>query len=187
MKTDVILAGFGGQGMLLIGKILSEAAMTVGKEVCWLPSYGPEMRGGTANVTVTISDEPVGSPVVSKPEGAAVMNQPSLEKFGPAIIPGGLLIVNESLVTVRFDREDIDVMYLPANDLANSINAKRSPNIVVLGAYIGMSKVIDPEAVREQVGAQFARKPKIAELNLKAFQLGLDAAEKFLAAKGKES
>ncbi len=186
MKSDVVLAGFGGQGMLLIGKILSEAAMTEGKEVCWLPSYGPEMRGGTANVTVTISDEPVGSPVVSKPVGAAVMNQPSLEKFGPAIVPGGLLIINESLVTIRYDREDIDVMYLPANDLANSINAKRSPNIVVLGAYVGVTKVVDPDAVREQVKAQFANKPKIAELNLQALQLGFDAAEQFLAKK-KES
>ena len=185
MKTDVILAGFGGQGMLLIGKLLSEAAMTEGKQVCWLPSYGPEMRGGTANVTVTISDEPIGSPVVSNPVAAAVMNQPSLEKFGPAILPGGLLIINESLVRIRFDREDIDVMYLPANDLANSIKAKRSPNIVMLGAYVALSSVVDPDAVREQVRGQFAHKPKVADLNLQAFQLGFDAARKHLTERGK--
>ncbi len=187
MKTDVILAGFGGQGMLLIGKLLSEAAMTEGKEVCWLPSYGPEMRGGTANVTVTISNEPIGSPVVSTPAAAAVMNQPSLEKFGPIILPGGQLIINESLVKVRFDRDDIDVMYLPANDLANSIKAKRSPNIVVLGAHVALSNVVDPDAVREQINHQFGHKPKIAELNLQAFQLGFDAAREHLMARGKGS
>jgi 2-oxoglutarate ferredoxin oxidoreductase subunit gamma len=185
MKTDVILAGFGGQGMLLIGKLLSEAAMTEGKEVCWLPSYGPEMRGGTANVTVTISNEPIGSPVVSSPMAAAVMNQPSLEKFGPAILPGGQLIINESLVKVRFERDDIDVMYLPANDMANEIKAKRSPNIVVLGAYVALSSVVDPDAVRDQVRGQFAHKPKIAELNLQAFQLGFDAARAHLSERGK--
>ncbi|RLB62832.1 MAG: 2-oxoacid:ferredoxin oxidoreductase subunit gamma [Deltaproteobacteria bacterium] len=185
MKTDVILAGFGGQGMLLIGKLLSEAAMTEGKEVCWLPSYGPEMRGGTANVTVTISNEPIGSPVVSTPTAAAVMNQPSLEKFGPAIVPGGQLIINESLVKVRFERDDIDVMYLPANELANEIKAKRSPNIVVLGAYVALSNVVDPDAVREQVQGHFAHKPKIAELNLQAFQLGFDAARTHLTERGK--
>ncbi len=185
MKTDVILAGFGGQGMLLIGKLLSEAALSEGKEVCWLPSYGPEMRGGTANVTVTISNEPIGSPVVSTPVAAAVMNQPSLEKFGPVIVPGGQLIINESLVKIRFDRDDIDVMYLPANDLANEIKAKRSPNIVVLGAYVALSSVVDPDAVREQVRGQFAHKPKIAELNLQAFQLGFDAARKHLSERGK--
>lgn len=179
MKTNVILAGFGGQGMLLIGKLLSLAAMDEGKEVCWLPSYGPEMRGGTANVTVTISDDPIGSPVVSTPEAAAVMNQPSLEKFAPAIVPGGLLIVNESLVKVRSDRTDIAVMYLPANDLANGIGAKRSPNIVVLGAYVALTNVVGEASVHEQIRHQFGRKPQIAELNLRALQLGIDAAHDF--------
>ena len=179
MKTDVILAGFGGQGMLLIGKLLSLAAMGEGKEVCWLPSYGPEMRGGTANVTVTISDEPIGSPVVSTPAAAAVMNQPSLEKFGPALVKGGLLIVNESLVKVKADREDISVMYLPANDLANGIGAKRSPNVVVLGAYVALTGVVSEASVHEQIRHQFGRKPQIAELNLRAFQLGVDAARDF--------
>jgi 2-oxoglutarate ferredoxin oxidoreductase subunit gamma len=186
MKTDVILAGFGGQGMLLIGKLLSLAAMDEGKEVCWLPSYGPEMRGGTANVTVTISDDPIGSPVVSTPSVAAVMNQPSLEKFGPALVKGGLLIVNESLVKVRADREDISVMYLPANDLANGIGTKRSPNIVVLGAYVALTGVVGEASVHDQIRHQFGRKPQIAELNLRAFQLGVDAARDFVKKSGRK-
>ena len=176
MKHDVVLAGFGGQGMLLIGKLLSLAAMDEGKEVSWVPSYGPEMRGGTANVTVTIADEPIGSPVTNTPQASAVMNQPSLEKFGPAIVPGGTLIVNSSLVKMRFDREDIDVMYLPANDLANGIGAKRSPNVVVLGAYVGLTGVVTPESIHHQLEYQFGRKPKVLEINLQAFQLGYDAA-----------
>jgi 2-oxoglutarate ferredoxin oxidoreductase subunit gamma len=144
------------------------------------------MRGGTANVTVSISDAPIGSPVVSKPQAAAVMNQPSLEKFGPAIVPGGLLIINSSLVKVRFDRADIDVMYLPANDLANSIGAKRSPNIVVLGAYAALTGYVNPDHIRDQIEEQFGKKPKVAELNLRAFQLGYDAAAQHLAEQGKK-
>ncbi len=185
MKTDVVLAGFGGQGMLLIGKLLSLAAMEESKEVCWLPSYGPEMRGGTANVTVTIADGPIGSPVVSTPCAAAVMNQPSMEKFGPALVSGGLLIVNSSLVKVRFDRDDIDVMYLPANDLANSIGANRSPNVVVFGAYVALSGAVSPGSARDQIQHQFGRKPKVVEINLRAFQLGYDAAVEFLNSRGK--
>ena len=180
MKSDVVLAGFGGQGMLLIGKLLSLAAMEEGKEVCWLPSYGPEMRGGTANVTVTVADDPIGSPVVNTPCAAAVMNQPSLEKFGPALVPDGLLIVNSSLVTMRYDREDITVMYLPANDLANSIGATRSPNVVMFGAYVALSGVVSPSSAHHQIEYQFGRKPKIVEINLKAFQLGYDAAVEYL-------
>ncbi len=183
MQTDVVLAGFGGQGMLLIGKLLSLAAMEEGKEVCWLPSYGPEMRGGTANVTVTVADGPIGSPVVNSPKAAAVMNQPSLEKFGPALLPGGKLIVNSSLVKIRFERDDIDVMYLPANELANSIGATRSPNVVVLGAYTALSGVVDAESVRHQLEYQFGRKPKVLDINLKAFQLGFDAATEYMAEK----
>lgn len=185
MRTDVVLAGFGGQGMLLIGKLLSLAAMEEGKEVCWLPSYGPEMRGGTANVAVTIADGPIGSPVVNEPLAAAVMNQPSMEKFGPAIQPRGLLIVNSSLVKVTFDREDIDVMYLPANDLANSIGATRSPNVVVFGAYVALSGVVAPESALNQLEYQFGRKPKVVEINLQAFQLGYDAGSKFLTDQGR--
>ncbi len=185
MKRDVVLAGFGGQGMLLIGKLLSLAAMDEGKEVTWVPSYGPEMRGGTANVTVTIADEPIGSPVNAHPWSSAVMNQPSLEKFGPALQPGGLLIINSSLVPMRFEREDIDVMYLPANELANSIGATRSPNVVVFGAYVCLSDTVSYASARAQLAHQFGHKPKVLDINLHAFQLGWDAAAEFLVAQGR--
>ena len=185
MQSEVVLAGFGGQGMLLIGKLLSLAAMKERREVTWVPSYGPEMRGGTANVTVTIADGPIGSPVTSRPTAAAVMNQPSLEKFGPAIIEGGTLIVNSSLVKVRCGREDIDVMYLPANELANGIGARRSPNVVVLGAYVGLTGVVAKDSAVEQVEHEFSRKPKMAEINRQAFQLGYDAAMEHLKSLGK--
>jgi 2-oxoglutarate ferredoxin oxidoreductase subunit gamma len=185
MKRDVVLAGFGGQGMLLIGKLLSLAAMEEGKEVTWVPSYGPEMRGGTANVTVTIADEAIGAPVSAHPWSAAVMNQPSLEKFGPAIEPGGLLVINSSLVPVRFEREDIDVMYLPANDLANGIGATRSPNVVVFGAYVCLSDAVSYASARAQLEHQFGRKPKVLDINLHAFQLGWDAAAEFLISHGR--
>lgn len=186
MKSDVVLAGFGGQGMLLIGKLLSLAAMVEGKEVSWVPSYGPEMRGGTANVQVTISDERIGSPVTSTPAAAAVMNLPSVEKFGPAIVPGGTLIINSSLVKSRYERDDIDVMYLPANELANSIGATRSPNVVMFGAYVAMLGLVSPESARDQIEHQFGRKPKVLAINLEAFQLGYDAASAFMTEQGRE-
>ena len=186
MKSDVVLAGFGGQGMLLIGKLLSLAAMVEGKEVSWVPSYGPEMRGGTANVQVTISDEPIGSPVTSHPAAAAVMNLPSVEKFGPSIVPGGTLIINSSLVKSRYERDDIDVMYLPANELANSIGATRSPNVVMFGAYVALLGLVSPESARDQIEHQFGRKPKVLEINLEAFQLGYDAASAFMTEQGRE-
>ncbi len=185
MKRDVVLAGFGGQGMLLIGKLLSLAAMEEGKEVTWVPSYGPEMRGGTANVAVTISDTPIGSPVNSTPWSAAVMNQPSLEKFGPAIQSGGLLVINSSLVPITFERDDIDIMYLPANKLANSIGATRSPNVVVLGAYVCLTGCVSFDSAAHQLEHQFGRKPKVLEINIQAFQLGWDAAAAYLAEQGK--
>ena len=185
MKTDVVLAGFGGQGMLLIGKLLSLAAMEEGKEVSWVPSYGPEMRGGTANVTVTLSDVPIGSPVTNTPMAAAVMNQPSLEKFGPMILSGDQLIINSSLVKTTYERDDIEIMYLPANALANSIGATRPPNVVVLGAYVALSGVVSAESARHQLEYQFGRKPKVLDLNLEAFQLGYDAAAEFLESQGK--
>ena len=185
MKRDVVLAGFGGQGMLLIGKLLSLAAMDEGKEVTWVPSYGPEMRGGTANVAVTISDEPIGSPVTATPWSAAVMNQPSLEKFGPVLLPGGLLIINSSLVPVTFERDDIDIMYLPANKLANSIGATRSPNVVVMGAYVCLTGCVSYGSATHQLEYQFGHKPKVLEINVQAFQLGWDAAVAYLAQRGK--
>ena len=123
MQRDVIMAGFGGQGILLIGKMLAYAGMHEGKEVSWLPSYGPEMRGGTANCTVVISDKPVGSPVIRSPRAVVAMNLPSLEKFEPDIREGGLLLINSSLINRGPERDDLTVVEIPANELASELGA----------------------------------------------------------------
>ncbi|MBW1642885.1 MAG: 2-oxoacid:acceptor oxidoreductase family protein, partial [Deltaproteobacteria bacterium] len=118
MQKDVMFAGFGGQGILLMGKILALAAMDEGREVTWVPSYGAEMRGGTANCNVVISDRPIGSPVIRNPMHLVVMNRPSLEKYGPLVRPKGVVLINSSLVTADTGREDIDELTVSANDIA---------------------------------------------------------------------
>ncbi|HUU03793.1 MAG TPA: 2-oxoacid:acceptor oxidoreductase family protein [Myxococcota bacterium] len=170
--TEVLMAGFGGQGMLLSGKLLAYAAMQKGLEVSWLPSYGPEMRGGTANVTVCISDKPVGSPYISKPQALLVMNQPSLEKFGPRVKPGGLIVVNTTLVPIKANRPDCTVIYIPANDLAKKVGTARAANLVMLGVYIGFTRVVDKDAAAAMIKKQFAKKAKFIPANIAAFEAG---------------
>ena len=125
MQTEIIIAGFGGQGVLFGGQLLTYAAMDEGKEVTWIPSYGPEMRGGTANCTVVISDEEIGSPMVSNPQAAIVMNLPSLDKYEPLIKPGGVLVINESMVDRKPVRKDIKVVMLKANDIAEKLGDRQ--------------------------------------------------------------
>ena len=179
--TEVLMAGFRGQGMLLSGKLLAYAAMSKGMEVSWLPSYGPEMRGGTANVTVCISDRPVCSPYSSSPLALLVMNQPSLEKFGPRVKPGGLIVVNSSLVPVSADRDDCTVITIPANDLAAQAGTARAANLVMLGAYVGWSGVVDKATTIRMIEKEFAKKAKFIPANLAAFKVGF---EEGLKAKG---
>ena len=145
--TEVLMAGFGGQGMLLAGKMLAHAAMTQGLEVSWLPSYGPEMRGGTANVTVCISEHPIGSPLITNPRGLLVMNQPSLEKFAPKVRPGGVIVINTSLVPTDAERDDCQVVKLPARALAEAAGTDRAANFVMLGTYIGASQAIPAKTI----------------------------------------
>ncbi len=140
MQNDVIMAGFGGQGVLLIGKMLAYAGMHEGKEVSWLPSYGPEMRGGTANCTVVISDRPVGSPVIRSPRAVLAMNLPSLDKFEPDVRPGGLLLINTSLIARKSTRDDVTIIDVPANEIANELGNPRGANMVALGAYLGATE-----------------------------------------------
>jgi 2-oxoglutarate ferredoxin oxidoreductase subunit gamma len=137
MQRDVIMAGFGGQGILLIGKMLAYAGMHAGKEVSWLPSYGPEMRGGTCNCTVVISDKPVGSPVIRSPRAVVAMNLPSLEKFEPDLREGGLLLINSSLISRGPERDDVTVVEVPANEIATELGNPRGANMVALGADRG--------------------------------------------------
>jgi 2-oxoglutarate ferredoxin oxidoreductase subunit gamma len=171
-SAEVLMAGFGGQGMLLSGKLLAYAAMSKNMEVSWLPSYGPEMRGGTANVTVCISDKPVGSPYISAPQALLVMNQPSLIKFAPQVKPGGLIVVNSSLVPIKADRNDCSVVYIAANELAKKAGTTRAANLVMLGAYVGWTGIVDKETTIKMIEKQFAKKAKFIPANVAAFHAG---------------
>ncbi len=182
MHNDVIIAGFGGQGVLLIGKMLAYAGMREGKEVSWLPSYGPEMRGGTANCTVVISDRPVGSPVVERPRAAVVLNLPSLEKFEPAVKEGGLLLVNSSLIERRAERSDVVEVRIPANEIANELDNPRGANMVAFGAYLGATGAVSMETAEEIIRETFSSKPRFIDANLEAFRRGHALGEE--AAKG---
>jgi 2-oxoglutarate ferredoxin oxidoreductase subunit gamma len=171
-STEILMAGFGGQGMLLSGKLLAYCAMSKNMEVSWLPSYGPEMRGGTANVTVCISNKPVGSPYISSPKVLLVMNQPSLEKFGPKVKAGGLIIVNSSLVPIKSDRDDCNVIYIEANKLAQTAGTVRAANLVMLGAYVGYTKIVEKDLVVKMIEKEFKKKPKFVPANIAAFKAG---------------
>lgn len=184
MKPDeILMAGFGGQGMLLSGKLLAHAAMEEGGEVSWLPSYGPEMRGGTANVTVVVSDKPVASPFLVSPRSLLVMNRPSLDKFASRVRPGGLIIVNRSLIPIDTDRKDCRVLYIEANEIATKAGTARAANLVMLGAYVGMTDTVKRESVETAIREEFSTKPKFIEANLSAFRKGVDAG---LAGRGGE-
>jgi 2-oxoglutarate ferredoxin oxidoreductase subunit gamma len=172
MQNDVVMAGFGGQGILLIGKMLAYAGMREGKEVSWLPSYGPEMRGGTANCTVVISDRPVGSPVIRSPKAVVAMNLPSLDKFEPDIRPGGLLLVNTSLIDRKAKRSDLTVIEVPANEIANELGNPRGANMVALGAYLGATEAVSLDAIIEVIRETFAAKPAVIDINITALKRG---------------
>jgi 2-oxoglutarate ferredoxin oxidoreductase subunit gamma len=174
--TNVLMAGFGGQGMLLAGKILAHAAMAEGKEVSWLPSYGPEMRGGTANVTVCIGDRPIASPLVTQPRALLVMNLPSLEKFAPRVRPGGLIVVNTSLVHRDPKREDCTVVGVDARHVAGLAGSERAANFVMLGAYVAASGVVGADSVEREIAGEFTgAKARHVPANVAAFQAGCDA------------
>jgi 2-oxoglutarate ferredoxin oxidoreductase subunit gamma len=174
MQNDVIMAGFGGQGILLIGKMLAYAGMHEGKEVSWLPSYGPEMRGGTCNCTVVISDRPVGSPVIRSPRAVLAMNLPSLDKFEGDVRPGGLLLINSSLINREPARTDLTVVKVPANEIANSLGNPRAANMVALGAYLGATGAVAIAEVEAVVRETFSAKPQLVDINLLALQRGVE-------------
>ncbi len=160
MTEQIIIAGFGGQGVLTLGQLIAYAGMTEGNNVSWLPSYGPEMRGGTANCNVIVSSQPVASPVVTEADAVIVMNKPSLEKYESYIKPGGSLFINTSLIDKKATRTDINVYGIPANDIAAKAGNSRVANIVMLGAYLKVSgallrKSID-EAVKNMLGKKKA-------------------------------
>jgi len=172
MEFDIILAGFGGQGVMLIGKMIAYAAMHEGKEVSWLPSYGPEMRGGTANCTVVVSDMPVGSPVVQSPHALVAMNLPSLDRFEDTVRPGGVVLVNTSLINRDVRRKDVLAVKVPTTEVAMELGNVRAANIVALGAFVGATGLVSLEEVEKVVAENFASKPKAVELNLAAVRKG---------------
>ncbi len=177
MQSEVMFAGFGGQGILLSAKMLAHAAMEEGREVVWIPSYGPEMRGGTAYCMVIMSDRPIGSPIVKNPQHLVAMNRPSLEKFAPVVKPGGVVLINSTLIPVRSERDDVDEMAIPVNDLALEAGSVRSANVVALAAFAARSGVVSLDALRQAVEQEFARKAKLIPLNMDAFDRGVRAAE----------
>jgi len=177
MQVEAVFAGFGGQGVLLAGKILAETGMELGKEVVWLPSYGPEMRGGTANCTVIIADVPIASPIVTNPRDLVVMNRPSLEKFGPTLKPGGIVIINTSLIPVKPNRSDLVTVDVPANQIAIDAGTGKAANMVMLGAYVGATGIVPYEALMEQAKHEFAKKPKLVPVNVKCLEGGYRLGE----------
>ena len=173
--TEVLMAGFGGQGMLLAGKVLAQASMEAGREVSWLPSYGPEMRGGTANVIVCIASTPIGSPLIDRPRALIAMNLPSLEKFAPKVRPGGLIIVNASLIDRDPQRDDCVVIRVAARELAQQAGSARAANFVMLGAYAGATDVVTADAIARAIGEECAgEKAQFVPVNIAAFQAGYE-------------
>ena len=175
MKKEIIISGFGGQGGLAIGKNLAVAGMTEGLNVTWAPSYGPEMRGGTANCSVVLSSEPVGSPVFTYPTELIALNEPSLAKFADKVVPGGYIFLNSSVVSGSVDREDVQVFPVPCNDIARELGNEKAANMVMLGAYVGVTKALDPDTIRAMIEQTFAgKKAKYIPLNLEAFRIGME-------------
>ncbi len=176
MQSEVMFAGFGGQGILLSAKILAHAAMEQGSEVVWIPSYGPEMRGGTAYCTVVISDKPIGSPIIKNPLHLIAMNRPSLEKFAPKVRPAGVILINSTLIPVGSERTDVDELLIPVNDLAIEAGSVRSANIVALAAFVARSNIVDIDILRACVRNEFSKKEKLIPVNMKAMDAGIAAA-----------
>ncbi|MTI79386.1 MAG: 2-oxoacid:ferredoxin oxidoreductase subunit gamma [Firmicutes bacterium] len=151
MLEEILMAGFGGQGILSTGQLLANAGMMEDKHVAWIPSYGPEMRGGTANCGVSISDQPISSPLVTEPTTLIVMTRPALEKFGKAVVPGGRILINSSLVDQDIDRDDVLVMKIPANKIAEEIGNPRVANNIILGAVLELTGIVKIESVVESL------------------------------------
>ncbi|ACI17155.1 2-oxoacid:ferredoxin oxidoreductase subunit gamma [Coprothermobacter proteolyticus] len=179
MTRNVVAAGFGGQGVMLLGQILALAATQKQLNATWLPSYGPEQRGGTANCTVVVSDEEIGSPVVDKPMYVVIMNNPSMEKFEKMVEPNGTVILNSTLITLEPKRTDVNYLKVPANELAEQAGSQRSANMVMLGVIGWLWKDIFTleeleQAMVEKVGD---KRPQLVETNKKAIELGYEFAK----------
>lgn len=178
METSVIISGFGGQGVLFAGQLLAYAGMDSDRQVTWIPSYGPEMRGGTAHCVVIISDAPIGAPIVARPDVAVVLNQPSYDKYEPLVRPGGLLVVNSSLVSTRSGRADIEAAYVPANGIAEEWGSVKMLNMAALGAMLARRPVLTVESVEQALREHLPEaKQHLTEANIRVLRHGYEVAE----------
>ncbi len=175
MTNRILIAGFGGQGILFAGKVLAYKGLVEGKQLSWLPSYGPEMRGGTANCNVIISDEPVGSPIVDTPDVLIVMNLPSLDKYENAAVPGSKIFVDSTLISRKVERDDVEVFYIPATKMAQELGVPTLANMIILGKVIKEAGVVSFDGMEDALKKVVsARKANLIDVNLKAIKAGYD-------------
>ena len=175
MKREIILSGFGGQGVMSIGKNLAEAGCAEGLQVSWVPSYGPEMRGGTANCSVILSDSRIGCPLIEHPNDIVVMNRPSLARFEPLVRPGGRVLVNTSVVPDKVSRTDLHPVYVPCDDIARELGNAKVSNMVMLGAYVAAVGLVKMETVQSMIHEMFTgRKAALVPVNLQALERGAE-------------
>jgi len=177
MLIKTVFAGFGGQGVLSMGLNLAQAAMLEGKNVTYLPSYGAEVRGGTANCTVAVSDEEIASPVASSPDFIVAMNQPSLVRFQNQIQSGGVLFINSSLIEAEIPRGDIEIVRVPANSIAEELGSPKSANMVMLGAFTKKSNLVSVSSVIEELKSTLKKKQKLIAINQKALMIGYELVQ----------
>ncbi|GAB4431109.1 MAG: 2-oxoacid:acceptor oxidoreductase family protein [Anaerolineales bacterium] len=181
MQKEIIIAGFGGQGVLFAGQVLAYAALDTGKEVTWIPSYGPEMRGGTANCTVVVADEEIGSPLVQNPPAVIALNLPSFDKYESLVQPGGVLVVNESMIDRKAQRDDITVIYVPGNEVAEEAGDRRLLNMVMVGALLAAFDVLSIDDAKAALKAHLpARHQKLIPNNFAAMDKGYALAKEQL-------
>ena len=177
MEHATILAGFGGQGLLFAGQVLAQAAVLEGRDVSWMPSYGPEMRGGTASCTVIIADHPIGSPIVDTADVVIALNPPSLAKFEPLLAAGGLVIVNTSLIEAEPRRTEVEVLGIPCSSLARASGDDRFVSVVAIGGLVARRPIVSPASLRQAVSEVVgARHPELIEADIAAFDRGFQAA-----------
>ncbi len=178
METSIVIAGFGGQGVLFAGQLLAYVGMDTGRHVTWIPSYGPEMRGGTANCTVIISDDPIGAPLVANPDVAIVLNQPSFDKYKELIKADGLLVVNSSIITEEADRDDLETVYVAANAIAEELGSGKMLNMAAIGAMLQRRPVLEMATIEQALADHLPpRKSHLLEANLQVLKRGYAVAD----------
>lgn len=173
MTTQLLIAGFGGQGVLFAGKFVAYKGLLEGRQLSWLPSYGPEMRGGTANCSVILSNEPVGSPIVSNPDVLMAMNLPSLDKYENSVVSGGTIIIDSTLIERKVERDDVNVYYIPATKLAQQADMPKLANMIMIGKFIKETSAIKYDNITDALKKVIpAKKADMLDINLKAIEIG---------------